>query len=104
MRPQTMGGRSDVRWLTLRSDDGAGLRITALGYLEFSALHYTDADLWATKYAHDLDNVRRSEVILNLDCVQRGLGNASCGPQPRPQYELRRDSAYSLGFRIEPLR
>lgn len=104
VRPQTMGGRSDVRWLTLRSDDGAGLRITALGYLEFSALHYTDADLWATKYAHDLDNVRRSEVILNLDCVQRGLGNASCGPQPRPQYELRRDSAYSLGFRIEPLR
>ena len=37
-------------------------------------------ELWQVKYAHDLGNIRRSEVVLNLDCVQRGLGNASCGP------------------------
>ena len=43
---------------------------TAFG---FSALHYTDEDLYLVKYAND------------LDCAFMGLGNASCGEGPRPQ-------------------
>ena len=43
---------------------------TAFG---FSALHYTDEDLYLVKYAND------------LDCAFMGLGNASCGEGPQPQ-------------------
>lgn len=104
IRPQTMGNRDDVRWLILSGENVPGLKITSLNKLNFSALHYTDADLWNTKYKHDLDKVRRAEIVLNLDCVQRGLGNASCGPGPRPEYEIKKGEVYQYAFRIEPVR
>jgi len=101
-RTQTMGGRCDARWITLTDTDKRGIRITAKGTIDFSALHYSDRELWRVKYNHDLENIRRNEVVLNLDCVQRGLGNASCGPGPRPKYEIKPDSTYQYDFRIEP--
>lgn len=101
---QTMGGRCDARWLTLTDAANRGIRITPEGTIDFSALHYTDRELWRVKYGHDLESIRRDEVVLNLDCVQRGLGNASCGPQPRPKYEIRPDSTYRYAFRIEPVK
>lgn len=100
VRSQSMGGRADVEWLTLTDKEGEGIRITAKDKFDFSALHFTDKDLFAVKYGHDLDDVRRSEVILNLDCIQRGLGNASCGPGPRPEYEIEKGRDYSYTFRI----
>lgn len=102
VRAQTMGGRTDVRYLTLTDEAGRGLRITALERpFDFSATHYTDRELWEVKYGHDLCDIRRAETVLTLDCIQRGLGNASCGPQPRPQYEIRPDTTYRYAFRIE---
>lgn len=100
-RTQSMGERCDSRWLTLTDNNGKGLKITPNGTIDFSAQHYTDRELWQVKYTHDLENIRRSEVVLNLDCVQRGLGNASCGPGPRPKYEIKKDSVYTYAFRIE---
>lgn len=102
IRPQTMGNRDDVRWLTLSGNKVPGLKITSLDNFNFSALHFTDSDLWNTKFKHDLDKVRRAAVVLNLDCIQRGLGNASCGPGPRPAYEIKKNEVYKYGFRIEP--
>ncbi|MGL5958542.1 MAG: glycoside hydrolase family 2 TIM barrel-domain containing protein [Phocaeicola sp.] len=101
LRAQTMGERCDTRWLTLTDSCGKGLKITADGVFDFSALHYTDRDLWNIKYGHNLEEIRRSEVVLNLDCIQRGLGNASCGPGPRPQYEIKAGESYRYAFRIE---
>ncbi len=102
VRAQSMGGRTDVRWLTLTDNNGNGIRVTPVGTIDFTALHYTDPDLWNVKYGHDLDNIRRAEVVLNLDCMQRGLGNASCGPGPRPKYNIDGGKTYSYSFRIEP--
>ncbi len=101
-RSQTMGGRTDTRWIVLKNSDGTGLKITADSTVDFSALHYTDRELWRVKYGHDLVNIRRDEVVLNLDCIQRGLGNASCGPQPLKEYEILPSHDYSYKFRIEP--
>ncbi len=103
-RAQTMGGRCDTRWLTLTDNKGKGIKITAYGTFDFSALHYTDRELWQVKYGHNLENIRRNEVVLNLDCVQRGIGNASCGPGPRPKYEIKKDSEYKYAFRIEAIK
>ncbi|KAA4719245.1 hypothetical protein F3B35_11410, partial [Bacteroides intestinalis] len=64
----------------------------------------TDRELWQVKYGHNLENIRRNEVVLNLDCVQRGIGNASCGPGPRPKYEIKKDSEYKYAFRIEAIK
>ena len=103
VRAQTMGERTDTRWLQLTDTDGRGIRIVADGTLDFSAQHYTDRDLWRVKYGHDIGKVRRDEVVLTLDCVQRGLGNASCGPQPLPEYEIKGGADYGVRFFIMPV-
>lgn len=101
VRAQTMGNRDDVRWLTLTDKDNRGVKITSKDHLNFSALHFTDQQLWGLPYAHDFDNIRRAEVILSLDCIQRGIGNGSCGPGPRPHYEIANNTEYVYSFRIE---
>ena len=104
-KPQSMGERCDVQWVTFTDDKGEGIRIrkTSGSDLSFSALHYTDEELWQTKYHHELKNIYRPEIILHLDAAMRGLGNASCGPGPLPQYELR-EKSYSYAFVIEPIK
>ena len=104
IKPQSMGERCDVEWVTFTDDKGEGIRIRKTeGDLSFSALHYMDEELWQTKYKHELKNVYRPEIILHLDAAMRGLGNASCGPGPLPKYELQGNS-YGYGFVIEPIK
>ncbi|MBE6222455.1 MAG: DUF4981 domain-containing protein [Bacteroidales bacterium] len=100
VRTQSMGERTDTRWLTFRTQEGQTVTFTADGTFDFSALHYTDEDLYLVKYANDLDQIRRSEVVLNLDCFQTGLGNGSCGPGPLPVYTLVPGQEYTYRFRI----
>ena len=102
VRTQSMGERTDTRMLEFTDDNGQGIKITADGTFDFSALHYTDQDIWRVKYGHDLNKVRRHEVVLTLDCIQRGIGNASCGPQPLKEYEIKKNSNYSYHFTILP--
>lgn len=103
VRSQSMGGRHDVRELSLTDSDGHGISISTDTPFDFSALHYTDQDLWEAKYGHDLDNIARAEIVLNIDCVQRGLGNQSCGPGPRPYHKIEGGSPYSYRLRVSPI-
>ena len=100
VRTQTMGERSDTRWVSFSAADGRTFTFTADGTFDFSAQHFTDKDLYRVKYGHDLDKVRRSEVVLNLDCRMAGVGNASCGPDLLPQYRIAPDQTYTYRFRI----
>ena len=102
-KPQSMGERCDVKWVTFTDDKGEGVRFRTGGTFDFSALHYLDEELWQTKYKHELGKIHRPEIILHLDAAMRGLGNASCGPGPLPQYELQ-EKNYSYGFVIEPVK
>ena len=99
-RTQTMGQRTDTRWLVFSSEDGASVQFSAEGSLEFSAQHFTDENIFRAKYFHDLDNVRCPEVVLNLDCYMEGLGNGSCGPGTLPRYKIKPGETYSYKFRI----
>jgi len=102
-KPQSMGERCDVKWVTFTDDKGEGIRIHTGNSFAFSALHYMDEELWQTKYKHELGKIHRPEIILHLDAAMRGLGNASCGPGPLEKYELR-EKNYSYGFVIEPIK
>ncbi len=104
VRSQSMGTRTDTRWLTLSDGHGHGLKVTALDdNFDFTALHFTDEDLWDAKYGHELDRVQRPETVLSIDCATRGLGSASCGPGPRPEFIINGDSLARCHFRITPL-
>lgn len=84
--PQEHAHKTDVRWLTLANEQGNGLRVEGNPTIEFSASHFTAAELFAAKHTTDL--APRAQVILNLDGAHRGLGTASCGPDTLRQYRL----------------
>jgi beta-galactosidase len=98
--PQEHGHRGDVRWLELTDGDGRGIRVSGMPLIEFSASHFTAADLTAARHTVDLEP--RAEVILNLDHAQRGLGTASCGPDTSPRYRLNAP-AYRFSYVIQQL-
>jgi beta-galactosidase len=98
--PQEHGHKTDVRWLTLANAQGAGLRVEGEPTIEFSASHYTDADLFAARHTTDLSP--RPQVILNLDGAHRGLGTASCGPDTLAAYRLL-ERAYQFIYRLKIL-
>lgn len=104
VKPQSMGERTETRWLELTDTQGNGIRIQANGALfSFSALHFTDEELYQTNYRHELSSKRRAEVVLHLDAAMRGLGNASCGPGPLKKYELPKEPI-SYSFTLSPVK
>jgi len=98
-RPQETGNKEEVSWLALTDDSGAGLLIVADDVLAVTALHYSADDLDKANHIHEL--VPREEVFLSLDYKQRGLGNASCGPDVLDKYKLNPE-ACSYGFSFRP--
>ncbi len=101
-RTQSMGNREDIRWIQI-NDGTSGIKITSKDKLNVTALHFTDQELWSLKHLFEINGNRRKETILSLDYMQRGLGNASCGPGPLKEYELPVSSTNNYSFRIEPV-
>ncbi len=101
VRAQSNGNREDVRWLGITNPTGQGLKITSKGKLNFNVLHFTDRDLWNAVHDFSLPGIKKAESYLSLDCIQKGLGNASCGPDVLPEYKIPGHEDYSYSFRIE---
>ncbi|MGL4292586.1 MAG: glycoside hydrolase family 2 TIM barrel-domain containing protein, partial [Bacteroidales bacterium] len=104
VKPQTMGNRQDLRMLELSSDINPGIRISTEGDVAFSALHFKDSDLVMNEVGHEWELMSRSEVIAHFDYMQRGLGNASCGPETLPDYFIPASGSFSYKLRIESLK
>lgn len=103
MKPQSMGNREGLRELALYNNEGKGVKIQTEGKVSFSALRYTDKDLMEGQHAWEL--TKRPYIVLHLDAVQRGVGNASCGqdvdtlpvyrvPKHEMKYRLRFSSCF----------
>lgn len=103
IRAQSMGNREEVRWISLKNNRGKGIKIQAADRLSFSALHFDDESVWKAKYDFNIPAIRQDKIYLNLDCIQQGLGNASCGPLPLPQYMLPVNQKISYSFTLSPL-
>jgi len=97
--PQDNGNRTDVRWVALTNLRGMGLLAVGMPLLNFSAHRFSTEDL--EKARHTCDLVPRDEITLNLDYRHQGLGSASCGPGPLPQYELH-PHEFRFSVRLRP--
>lgn len=96
--PQENGNKTDVRWAALTGRDGAGLLLVGEEFLNVTALHFTVRDL--ERAMHTCDLVRRRDITLSVDDRQCGLGSASCGPGPLPQYLIDpREMSFGVLFR-----
>lgn len=106
IRPQETGTKSDVRWWRQHNGSGAGFCLTAAGYFNASALHYsiTDLDEGEEKAQRHAPEVAKSKYTeLCFDHAQFGLGGVnSWGAWPLPQHRLGyKDMIFK--FRITPL-
>ena len=77
VKPQSMGNREGLRELVLADAQGKGVKIETEGNVSFSTLRYTDADFMNTNHMWELK--KRPYIVMHLDAVMRGVGNASCG-------------------------
>ena len=85
--PQANGTRIGTRSLALRDQSGFGLRVVSRENFGFSASRYSELDL--ARAAHTVELRDSGRIHLNLDHAVRGLGSASCGPEPEECYECR---------------
>ena len=104
IRPQESGYKTDIRWLSLTDNTGKGLMIEGLQPICFSATNTKSEDLdpGNTKKQQHLTDIKpRSEVYLQVDLKQRGVGgDNSWGALPHLQYRLL-DKKYSYSYIIK---
>jgi beta-galactosidase len=84
--PQENGHHCETRWLELSSESSAIL-VEPGEPLGFDVSHFTAADLFSAR--HTIDLKARPEVYLTLDAAHRGVGTGSCGPDTRPEYQVK---------------
>jgi beta-galactosidase len=104
VRPQEYGYRTDIRWLSLTSENHAGLFITGDSIFCFSAIPYTYDDMKGFKQAgaHPGDLDKENFVNLNIDHLQMGVGgDDSWGARTHDEYTLPAKS-WSYSFTITP--
>ncbi|NOX66482.1 MAG: DUF4981 domain-containing protein [Chlorobi bacterium] len=86
--PQATGSKQDVRWVMFSNPGNKGIMFVNSSYpFSFSALHYSQEDLAIAKHTNELK--RSDEIYLNIYASERGVGNASCGPEILEQYEVK---------------
>lgn len=106
-RPQEAGNKTDVRWLTLKDNNGNGIQITGAQPLSVSATNYRTED-WdpgtTKKQQHPSDIEVADRVILNVDLFQRGVGGLnSWGAKPLEQYRFK-EKEYKYSYTISVLK
>ncbi len=97
--PQEFGNRSDVRWLMVSDARGSGIFIAAQHTISFSAHEYSLENLTSARHTFDLEKSGNTELY--LDHRHRGLGSATCGPDVRPEYEVKPES-FEMALRFKP--
>ena len=101
-KPMDCGNHEDTSWIALRGDGMPTLLAKSESApLQFSALPYTDEQMDPTEYSVDLPP--SSATVLNLASKTLGVGSASCGPRPLPQYLVNSNATtFSYGLRLLP--
>ena len=106
MKPQTCGGRENLRELVLTDNKGRGIKFEVDNQYDdvsFSVLPYTDEELMKAQHQWELKPENR--IVLHLDACTRGVGNASCGADvdTLPQYRVQQKT-YHFRVRISPVK
>ena len=103
--PQEHGTKQEVRWMSVRNNEGNGLLIVAPEQMAASAVHFRPEDNYTnrdTRVKHPYDFKTCATTVVSLDAKTRGLGNASCGPDVMAKYELKAENT-AFRFFIMPV-
>ena len=84
---------------TLLKNENRGAELDGM---EFSVSPWTEGEI-AASFTRDRLPVPGNKTVLHLDSVESGLGGASCGPEPLPQYKVGNPD-FTLEYVIAPYR
>ncbi len=106
VRPQENGNKEDVRWASLADASGNGLLIVPESPLAMTFTNYLADELDQSRHRQGqpkryIPLVPHKDTFVSIDYKQMGLGGASCGPGPLPQYTLRPQAA-DYGYTLRP--
>ena len=102
IKPQATGSKQDVRWLMLSDENKQGIMIVNTSFpFSFSALHYNQEAISSAKHTNELNP--SDKIYLNIYALERGVGNASCGPEILEQYEVKTEPL-SFSYSIRPIK
>ncbi|AEJ43058.1 glycoside hydrolase family 2 TIM barrel-domain containing protein [Alicyclobacillus acidocaldarius] len=87
VHPQENGNRADVFWVSITNKYTEGLLITSPRTLNFQVSRFSVEDVERARHPYELE--ARPWRYLRVDFSHHGLGSASCGPGPLPEYQLR---------------
>ncbi|MCI8635228.1 MAG: DUF4981 domain-containing protein [Eubacterium sp.] len=101
-KPQSSGNKTEVRFIAVEDPaNPVGILVVSDKTMEASALHFKTSDYKDTKAIYQLPIT--DYTILNVDCISKGTGGASCGPRALSQYRLLNDGRdYSYSYTIVP--
>jgi beta-galactosidase len=84
-KPMECGNHEDVRWAKVTTATGTGLMAKSdSALLQVSILPYSDEEMDKVEYRIDLP--QSSATVFCISNLTLGVGSASCGPRPLPQY------------------
>jgi beta-galactosidase len=100
-KPQENGNKVNVRWLTLKDEQGYGLQFSGTQPLSCNVLPYSKNKIEDTAYSWQLG--KPQSIYLNIDYAQMGVGgDNSWGLTCHPQYRLS-EKAYYYQYRVNPV-
>lgn len=83
--PQSMGNHMDTRYAAFSSAE-TELKVSASAPFQFSALPYSDSNLFKARHINELEE--DNNIYIHLDHTQTGVGTATCGPSILNQYRI----------------
>lgn len=106
VRPQENGYKTDVRWFTLKNQNGKGIRISSESKLGFSVHHNPLEDfdqLTHEDNRHTNDITKKNGVFVNMDLKMMGVaGDNSWGATPYEEYSVPA-TEYQFSFSFKPV-
>ena len=102
-KPQSMGNREDMREVQLYDvETGVGVKVESEGTVGFSLQHYTDRQLKEAQHTWEL---QPGDVHAHFDCIQKGVGNGSCGANTGTinEYVIPYGTKYEATLRFSPI-
>lgn len=106
-RPQENGNKTEVRWMTLSTPAGDGMKAVGRPYLSTSAYVFPTEDLSEPdlrKHQRHVSDIQPQDCVTwNIDLKQMGLGgDTSWGAYPHSQYLIPAERM-AFGFRLYPV-
>lgn len=103
--PQENGNKEDVRYIALTDNDGRGIMVTTPARMSATVGHWRPEDFYidaGRRARHPYEVPFTDKTVVSIDAANRALGNASCGPDVLPKYELRAATTV-MCFVIRPI-